>query len=106
MADRERALTGTSFAELLLDESPDALIALTPEGRIRSWNRGARDIFGYAAEEAVGRAIDELTVPEEGRTEARSALADAVTKRSIQFETVRRHKNGSLIHLTVSMRHI
>ena len=44
------------FAELLLDESPDPLIALTLEGRIQFWNRGAHEMFGYAAEEAVGRA--------------------------------------------------
>ena len=54
MADHERVPAAKSFAELLLDESPDALIALTFDGRIRSWNRGARATFGYTANEAVG----------------------------------------------------
>jgi len=55
MADHdERAHAQTSFAQLLLDESPDALIALTLEGRIRSWNRGAQAMFGDDAREAIG----------------------------------------------------
>ena len=106
MTDPERVRAGKSVAELLLDESPDALIALTLEGRIRSWNRGAHDMFGYAAEEAVGRAIEDLTVPEEGRTEARRALEDALTKGSTQIEAVRRHKNGTFVDVTVSMRRV
>jgi PAS domain S-box-containing protein len=97
---------GQSFAELLLDETPDPLIALTLEGRIRFWNRAAHEMFGYTAEEAVGRPIDDLTVPEEGRTEARHALEDALTNGSTQFETIRRHKGGALLDVKVSMRRV
>src|SRR4030088_444601 len=86
---------GQSFAELLLDESPDALIALTLEGRIQFWNRAAHDMFGYTAEEAVGR-----------RTEARHALEDVLTKGSTQIETIRRHKGGALLNVKVSMRRV
>ena len=94
------------FAEQLLDESPDTLIALTLEGRIQSWNRGAHDMFGYTAEEAVGRAIDDLTVPQEGRTEARHALDVVLTTGSTQIETIRRHKDGTLVHVRLSMRRV
>ena len=94
------------FAEQLLDESPDTLIALTLEGRIESWNRGAHDMFGYTAEEAVGRAIDDLTVPQEGRTEARHALDVVLTTGSTQIETIRRHKDGTLVHVRLSMRRV
>src|SRR6266498_768892 len=58
MSDHQRPHSRTS-AELLVDESPDALIALSLDGRIQSWNRGARAMFGYDEEEAIGRAIDE-----------------------------------------------
>jgi protein-histidine pros-kinase len=97
---------GRSIAELLLDESPEPLIALTLEGRVQSWNRGAREMFGYATEEAIGRALDELTVPEEARTEGRRALEDAVTKGYTQIEAVRRHKDGTLVTVNVSMRRV
>jgi protein-histidine pros-kinase len=106
MPDHERAPASKSFAELLLDESPDPLIALTLEGRIRFWNRGAHDTFGYAADEAVGRAIDDLTVPDEGRTEARSAIENALANGSAQIETIRRNKDGALKHVNLSMRRV
>jgi protein-histidine pros-kinase len=109
MASDPRVISGDggqSFAELLLDESPDPLIALTLEGRIQFWNRGARDMFGYTAEEAVGRPIDDLTVPEDARDEARHALAEARTRGATELETVRRHKGGALLHVNVSMRRV
>jgi PAS domain S-box-containing protein len=106
MTDPERVRASQSLAELLLDESPDALIALTREGRIRSWNRGAHDMFGYAAGEAVGRAIEEVTVPEDGRAEARRVFQDALTKGSTEIETVRRHKSGTFVDVTVFMRRV
>ena len=46
MPDRGRKPADSSFAERLLDESPDTLIALSIEGRILSWNRGANAMFG------------------------------------------------------------
>jgi PAS domain-containing protein len=49
-----------SFAELLVDELPDALMALSVDGRIRSWNRGAQAMFGDASDEAIGKAEDKF----------------------------------------------
>jgi PAS domain S-box-containing protein len=97
---------GASLAELLLDESSEPLIALTLAGRIQAWNRGAHAMFGFTAQEAIGRAIDDLTVPEERRIEARQALDDALTKGSTQIETIRRCKDGTLIGVSVSMRRV
>jgi len=55
--------SSAAFAERLIDESPDALLALSTSGLVLSWNRGAESIFGYPASEAVGRMLDELVVP-------------------------------------------
>ena len=93
-----------SFAQYLIDESPDALLALSLDGRILAWNRGAETIFGYAAAEAVGKAIDELVVPDDRRAEARQALADVVENGNVLFETIRRRKDGALIDIGSSMR--
>ena len=106
MADRKRTPSETYFAQLLFDESPDALISVTIEGRIRSWNRGASEMFGYDALEAIGKAIHELTVPEEGRDGARRALDEAVQQGSTLLETIRRRKDGSLVNVDVSMRRV
>ncbi|PYR56396.1 MAG: PAS domain-containing sensor histidine kinase [Acidobacteria bacterium] len=95
-----------SFAELLVNESPDALIALSLEGRIRSWNRGAAAMFGYTVDEAVGSRLEELIVPDDRRAEARAAFDEAIHRGSILIETVRRCKDGTLIHLDVSMHRV
>jgi protein-histidine pros-kinase len=96
----------TSFAELLLDESPDALVALSLDGRILSWNRGAETTFGYSAGEAIGRKIDDLIVPQERRGEAERMLEQTVTRGSALFETERSRKDGSRIDVDVSMRKV
>jgi PAS domain S-box-containing protein len=93
-----------SFAQDLIDESPDALVALSLDGRILAWNRGAETIFGYAAAEAVGKPIDELVVPDDRRAEARQALADVIERGTVLFETIRRHKDGALIDIDSTMR--
>ncbi|HEY6001229.1 MAG TPA: PAS domain S-box protein [Anaeromyxobacter sp.] len=47
----------------LVEGSPDAIIVGDAEGIIRLWNAGARAIFGFTAEEAVGKSMD-LIIPE------------------------------------------
>ena len=106
MSEQPRHAPNLSFAELLLDESPDALIALTLDGRIRTWNRGAESIFGYAAAEAIGRSLEDLLVPDEGRLSARLALTEVARHGTIVYDAVRRRKDGSSVHVDVSMRRV
>jgi len=47
----------------IVDQSPDAIIGLSHDGRVTSWNRGAQRLFGHAAEEAIGQGLDDLTRP-------------------------------------------
>lgn len=95
------------FAERLVEESPDALVAMSLAGRILSWNRGAALIFGYAVEEAVGRPFDELVVPKEARAEATRALAEVLQKGTMNLaEVERRRKDGSPIYVDVTMRRV
>ena len=93
-----------SFTIELVQESPDALIALTPKGSVLFWNRGAEAIFGYAPAEVVGRTLDELVIPDDGVIEARAMLDEALRRGSVLFEAVRRRRDGSLLDVDVSMR--
>lgn len=47
----------------IVSEAPDVIIFADPEGIIRLWNRGAEEIFGHSAEEALGQPLD-LIIPE------------------------------------------
>ncbi len=106
MADEAGGHGAPSFAELLLDEAPVALLALTLDGRLLWWNRGAEAIFGYSADETVGRFLADLVVPEERRAEARAHLTRAAESGTVLVEAIRRRKDGSLIHVNVSMRRV
>jgi PAS domain S-box-containing protein len=106
MPDEPRTSPGHSFASLLIDQSPDALLALSFDGRVLSWNKGAESIFGYSASEAIGQPLDLLVVPEEARTESARARRQAAEQGLLQFAATRRRKDGSAVQVDVSMRRI
>ncbi len=93
-----------SIVEALVEETPDALIALSPSGEVLFWNHGAETIFGYSRSEAVGKTLNDLVVPNEYKKEAKEYLEQTVMTGSAVFETVRRKKNGTLVDVDVSKR--
>jgi diguanylate cyclase (GGDEF)-like protein/PAS domain S-box-containing protein len=90
----EEQLTGVklelSTLQDIVDVSRDAIIGVTPEGVIMSWNRGARSIYGYTAKEALGSAISTLF---DNRRGQEATLLFAKVARG---ETVNQHE---LVHL-------
>jgi PAS domain S-box-containing protein len=95
---------GGSFAETLIDESPDALIALSPDGKVLFWNRAAATIFGYAPAQAIGQTMDDLIVPPGLREEVRCHMLQALETGLAQFETAGRRKDGAAVDVDVSLR--
>jgi PAS domain S-box-containing protein len=88
----------------IIDSSDDAIVSKNLDGIIRSWNSGAERIFGYSASEAIGQPIT-LVIPQDRQSEEREILTRIRRGERIDhFETVRQHKHGSLIivSLTVS----
>ena len=51
------------YSKLLLEQSPDAVVATTAEGIVLYWNGGAETLFGYTSSEALGRPLDDIVVP-------------------------------------------
>jgi len=96
----------TSFAERLVDESPDALIALSVDGQILFWSHGAEAIFGYAAPEAVGRRIVDVIVPRDRVVELEQLLARVIREGTALVETVRRRRDGTLVQVGITMRRV
>lgn len=88
----------------IVESSDDAIVSKTLEGRIISWNGGAARLFGYSAEEAIGRPIT-LIIPPELHAEERQILEKIKRgERVDHFETTRVTKSGRTlpISLTVS----
>jgi PAS domain S-box-containing protein len=86
----------------IVDSSDDAIIGKTLEGVITSWNQGARRIFGYTADEVVGKSISLLIPP--GREEEEPTILEMLAKgENKRFETVRRRKDGQDIDVAVTV---
>ena len=92
------------FDKLLLDESPDAVIATTAEGKVLYWSKGAEDVFGYKAEETVGRTLETITVPPDRVEEEHQILRDALANGNSTYESIRRRKDGSAVYVSASSK--
>jgi PAS domain S-box-containing protein len=88
----------------IVQSSDDAIVSKDVRGVIMSWNPAAERMFGYSAEEAVGKSI-RLIIPEARQAEEDEVLRRIVLGESVDhFETIRRRKDGSeiFVSLTVS----
>jgi PAS domain S-box-containing protein len=91
------------FASIVAS-SDDAIISKTLDGIITSWNKGAERMFGYTAEEAVGKPVMILIPPDRHNEEYIILERIGRGERVEPYETVRKRKDGSsiMISLTVS----
>ena len=96
--------TDIDFKALLVDESPDALIALTPDGRIQYWSKGAARTYGYGRDEALGRLLEDIITPPGCKDEIKKELHDAIAVGHSSYESVRCRKDGTLIYVDISTK--
>jgi two-component system CheB/CheR fusion protein len=87
----------------IVESSDDAIIGKTLDGTIISWNRGAERLYGYTAEEAIGRNVSMLAP--QGYTDEISGFAETLRSggRIEHLETLRVRKDGSLIDISVTV---
>src|SRR5437870_2624428 len=95
--DESPDVKNSSFTAALVEDSPDALIALSADGKVLFWNQGASSIFGFTREEALGQSLDDLMIPDDRQAEAHEALRQALEGKTPLFETVRRRKDGTWV---------
>jgi two-component system CheB/CheR fusion protein len=87
----------------IVESSEDAIYSATPDGIITSWNHGAEQLYGYSADEALGKSVL-MTVPPELVHETRAHLEMLTAGQSIDsFQTERCHKDGSLVPILLSI---
>jgi PAS domain S-box-containing protein len=87
----------------IVQSSHDAIMGKTLDGRITSWNPGAERLYGYTAQEMVGRRVDALFLPAWVATEASVLSRIAGGERVEQFQIERRHKDGGTIMVSLSL---
>ena len=87
----------------LIESADDAIISKTLEGIITSWNAGAERIFGYTADEVIGKPIT-ILIPKDHEDEEPAILARLRAGQRIEhYETVRRRRDGRLIDISLTV---
>jgi PAS domain S-box-containing protein len=103
LAAQERSEIGARQLAAIVDSTDDAIVSKTLEGVITSWNRGAERMFGWAADEAVGRHIS-LIIPEDRWAEEEDVLARIRRGESVDhYETVRVTKDGWPLNISLTV---
>jgi len=87
----------------IVESSDDAIVSKDLDGTITSWNRGAERLFGYKAEEIMGKSVTILIPPD--RLDEEPQIIERVRRgeRIDHFDTVRRRKDGSLIDISLTV---
>lgn len=87
----------------IVESSEDGIITKDLDGIITSWNEGATRIFGYGAEEIIGRSVTILIPPDHYDEEPAILARIRKGERVEHYQTVRRRKDGTLIHVSLSV---
>jgi PAS domain S-box-containing protein len=87
----------------IVEWSDDAILSKTVEGVITSWNKGAERLYGYTADEIIGRPVWVLVPPE--RADEESVIMEKFKRGEAtdHFETVRLRKDGTPVEVSVSV---
>jgi PAS domain S-box-containing protein len=103
ITERKRAEETHARLAAIVESSDDAILGTTLEGIITSWNRGAERIYGYPAEEVVGRPITVLAPPE--RADEIPAILRKVRRgeRVDHYDTLRIRKDGGRIYVSITV---
>ena len=92
-----------SHLAAIVESSDDAIISKTLDGIISTWNQGAERLFGYAAEEVIGKPITLLIPPTHIDEEPVILQKLRRGERIDHYETVRKRKDGALINVSLTV---
>ncbi len=92
------------FGNLILSETPDAVIVTRPDGVVACWTRGAAAVFGYSEAEALGRELSALIVPDQLLDGEREVLRRTLETGHASYEAMRRAKDGTLVYIDSSSK--
>lgn len=100
---RRRAQEGQAHWAAIVAGSEDAILSMGLDGTIRSWNPGAQHMYGYSAEEVIGRPITMLMPP--GQVDDDLKLLNRLRsgERITHYETQRRRKDGTILDVALTI---
>ena len=103
VSERKIAEHARAHLAAIVDSSHDAIVSKTLQGIVRSWNGGAERLFGYSADEAIGRPITFLIPPDRLAEEDEILRRIGLGERIDHFETVRVTKQGQYVDISLTV---
>ena len=96
-----RPSENSHFLAAIVESADDAILSKDLNGIITSWNKGAERLFGYTAEETLGKPVTMLLPPD--RLDEELGILERIKRgeRTERLETVRRRKDGSLVEISL-----
>jgi len=89
------------FLAAVVDSSKDSVVTIDFNGLITSWNKAAEDLYGYPANEAIGKNLSLVVLPDDIRQLLQNIDRIKHSKAVEIYDTIRLHKGGVLINLEV-----
>ncbi|MCC2670927.1 MAG: todS, partial [Armatimonadetes bacterium] len=103
LTDREKAEAAQRRLAAIVESSDDAIVGHALDGTITSWNRGASQLYGYSAEEAVGRPVSFL-MPLNAEDDMGAVLARVARGEHVEhYETVRIARDGRRLEVSLTV---
>jgi two-component system, chemotaxis family, CheB/CheR fusion protein len=103
ISEHQRAERVARRLAAIVESSDDAIVSKDLNGIIETWNKGAERLFGYSAEEVIGKSIT-IVIPLERQHEEVDILDRIRRGQPIDhFETQRRRKDGSLVDISLTI---
>lgn len=89
--------------EAILRSSADAILTLTVDGEVLSWNQGAEAMFGYSEQNAIGRSVSDLILGDEERRAFIPFNPERHGNGARQYETRRIRRDGTYVDVTMTV---
>ncbi|WP_256754045.1 PAS domain S-box protein [Mesorhizobium sp. Mes31] len=103
LTDRQRAEEVRQHLSEIVESSFDAIVSKDLNAIIKSWNHGAERLFGYTADEAIGRPVTML-IPDNLQDEEPRILGRIRRGERVEtYETIRQRKDGSLVPVSLTV---
>ncbi len=103
LTERKRAEETAGHLSAIVESSFDGIISKDLNGRIKTWNHGAERLFGYKADEIIGKPITTL-IPSDHQDEEDHILARIRSGERVEsFETIRQRKDGTLVPVSLTI---
>ena len=99
----EELLLQTTYFQQLFENSPEGIALLDEYDRVKQINKALETMFQFSPDELRGKSLNEFIIPFERLAEAKRLTDESNNGRSLQKDTVRKRKDGTLLHtITIS----